>query len=201
MCFLLKTEGLKKPRMNDEIRLALVRTLPFFIVICVVGMLIKLKKIKAHDLDLRKPISVKSYLAWTIGFLLFAILSELTLFHFSILEVSKWHHSFSPSIILIAGAVILAPIAEELLFRGLVLNALLKKKLSIHLAIIIQAIFFVLLHNFTYENTLSSNIGILQSLVDAVLFGYARYYTKSIYTPMTMHITGNAIAILEKFIL
>ena len=187
--------------MNDEIRLALFRTLPFFIVICVVGILVKRKKIKSDDIDIRKPFSVKRYLAWTIGFLLFVVLSECILSSFNILEISKWHHPFLPSVILIAGAVILAPIAEELLFRGLVLNVLLKKKLSIHLAIIIQAVFFVLLHNFTYENTLSSNIGIVQSLVDAMLFGYARYYTKSIYTPMTMHITGNAIAILEKFII
>lgn len=186
--------------MNDEMRLAILRTLPFLIVICVIAILIKRKKIKPQELDLVKPFSVKHYLLWTLGFLTFTLLTEFFLSYFGILEVSKWKHSFSPSVILITGAVILAPIAEELLFRGLVLNAL-KKKVSIHLSIFIQAIFFVLLHNFTYENTLSSNIGIVQSFIDATLFGYARYYTKSLYVPITMHITGNAIATLERFIL
>ena len=75
------------------------------------------------------------------------------------------------------------------------------KKIKENYAILIQAIFFVLLHNFTFQNTLSSNIGIAQSLIDAILFGYARQYTKSLYTPITMHITGNAMAIIERFIL
>ncbi|MBF4470039.1 CPBP family intramembrane glutamic endopeptidase [Flavobacterium sp. HJJ] len=101
---------------------------------------------------------------------------------------------------MIPGAVILAPIAEELLFRGCILNLLNKKKINNHLAVLIQACFFVLLHNFTYQNTMSSNIGIVQSLVDAILFGYARQYTKSLYTPITMHMTGNAIAVIERFI-
>jgi membrane protease YdiL (CAAX protease family) len=103
--------------------------------------------------------------------------------------------------ILIPGAIILAPIAEELLFRGFILNLLIKKKINNHLAILMQSCFFVLLHNFTYQNTLSSNIGIAQSLIDAMLFGYARQYTKSLYTPITMHITGNVIAIIETFVL
>ena len=83
--------------------------------------------------------------------------------------------------------------------QGQILNILVKRKLNLHLAIFIQAVFFVLLHNFTYQNTWSSNIAIVQSLADAMLFGYARQYTKSIYTPVAMHITGNAIATLERF--
>ena len=181
--------------------MALLRTLPFLIVICVIAILIKRKKIKPVEVDIRRPFSWKSYFFWVIGFLAYAVVVEFLLYFFNILEVSKWDHRFSPSIILILGAVILAPIAEELLFRGLILNVLIKKKLKTHWSIIIQACFFVLLHNFTYENTFSSNIGIAQSFIDGILFGYARIYTKSIYTPITMHISGNAIAILERFIM
>lgn len=187
--------------MNHEISAAFFRTIPFLIIICVVAILTKRKKIKTEDLDIRKPFSTKSYLIWTVGFLLYTLLTEFVLHAFNILEVSKWQHSFLPSVILIFGAILLAPIAEELIFRGLILNVLIKKKINIHWAILIQACFFVLLHNFTYENNLSSNIGIVQSLIDATLFGYARVYTKSIYTSITMHISGNLIAILERFIL
>lgn len=187
--------------MNHEIRLALIRTLPFLVVICIVAILIKRQKIKSRDLDIQKPFSLRSYFVWTISFLSYVLLTEFSLHSFNLLEVSKWNHPFTPSIILIFGAVIIAPVAEELLFRGFILNLLIKKKINLHGAILIQACFFVLLHNFTYENTLSSNIGIAQSLIDAILFGYARMYTKSIYTPITMHITGNTIAILERFIL
>ncbi|MEO6820453.1 MAG: CPBP family intramembrane glutamic endopeptidase, partial [Ginsengibacter sp.] len=177
------------------------RTLPFLVVICVIVISIKRKKIKAVEVDIRRPFSWKFYFYWVIGFLAYALLIEFALYSFHILEVSQWDHPFSSSIILVFGAVILAPVAEELLFRGLILNVLIKKKISIHWSIIIQAFFFVLLHNFTYENTVSSNIGIVQSFIDGILYGYARMYTKSIYTPISMHISGNAIAILERFIL
>ncbi len=187
--------------MNQEVTAAIIRTLPFLVIILVIATLIKRQKINSQALDIQKPNAIILFLIWILGFLLYTLLTEFTLYSFNILEVSKWSHTISPSIILIFGIIILAPIAEELIFRGLILNLLLKKKFNIHFAILIQACFFVLLHNFTYENTLNANIGIVQSLIDAMLFGYARYYTKSIYTPITMHISGNAIAILERFML
>lgn len=186
--------------MTDEFRSALLRTLPFLVVIVVLALLIARRRIRSQDIDLKGPDHLRSYLLWTVGFLVYALLIEFLLDAGGILEVSKWEHSLTPSILLIFGAVVLAPIAEELLFRGLILNVLIKRIGNIHVAIVVQALFFVLLHNFTYENTLSSNIGIAQSSVDAVLFAYARHYTRSIYTPITMHMSGNAIAILERFI-
>ena len=185
--------------MNHEVLSAIIRTLPFLVVIIVLAILTRSKKIKLQDLDLRKPFSFKSYFIWVSCFLIYSLITEYSLFSFNILEVSKWDHTIPSSIILILGIIILAPIAEELLFRGLILNVLTNKKINLHLAILIQACFFVLLHNFTYENTLSSNIGIAQSLIDGILYGYARKYTKSSYTPITMHMAGNTIAIIERF--
>ena len=187
--------------MNHEIKLALIRVLPFLIVIIIVFILSKRKKINPKEIDLRKPQSFKLFLVCCIGFLFYVLITEISLSYFSLLEVSKWNHSYNASLILIFGTVILAPIAEEILFRGFILNQLINKKINLHLAIFIQACFFVLLHNFTYQNTLSSNIGIAQSLIDATFFGYARIYSKSLYTPITMHITGNIIAIIERFVL
>jgi membrane protease YdiL (CAAX protease family) len=187
--------------MNEEIKSALIRVIPFVIIL--IGLLIatKRKKISTDDLGLKKPDSMNHYSLWTVGFLILILMVEFVLDKLGVLEIDKWNHPFYPSIIRIIGAVLLAPIAEELIFRGLILSKLINKvKLNLHLAIFIQAAFFVLLHNFAYQNTLSSNIGIVQSLIDASLFGYARYYTKSIYTPMTMHVTGNFIATAERFI-
>lgn len=187
--------------MNEEIKAALIRVLPFAIILFILFIATKRKKIEIVDLGIKKPNSINQYFFWVISFLIFILLTEFSLFKLGFLEIDKWHHSLFPSIIRIIGAVILAPIAEEFIFRGLLLSKLINKKLNLHFAILIQACIFVLLHNFTYQNTFSSNIGIVQSLIDASLFGYARYYTKSIYTPITMHITGNGIATLERFVL
>jgi membrane protease YdiL (CAAX protease family) len=185
--------------MNEEIKSALIRVFPFVIIMVALFIANKRGQIDKVDLGIRKPISMTHFFFWTFGFLCFILLTEFFLYQLGILEIDKWNHPFYSSIIRVFGAVFLAPIAEELIFRGLLLSKL-SKKVNIHLAIIIQACFFVLLHNFAYQNTLSSNIGIIQALIDASLFGYARHYTKSIYTPVTMHITGNLIATLERFI-
>ncbi|MBC7440402.1 MAG: CPBP family intramembrane metalloprotease [Flavobacterium sp.] len=187
--------------MNEEIKSAIIKALPFAIILFILFIATKQKKIDIVDLGIKKPSSIKHYLFWAIGFLIFILLTEFSLSKLGFLEIDKWHHSLFPSIIRILGALILAPIAEEFIFRGLLLSKLINNKLNLHFAILIQACIFVLLHNFTYQNTFSSNIGIAQSLIDGSLFGYARYYTKSIYTPITMHIIGNIIATSERFLL
>jgi len=188
----------KYPQMS-EYRTALIRVLPFLLITFVIFIMIKKKKVEPLDLNLNKPDSTLRFLLWTISFLVFILLTEFIFYKLGMLEVDKWDHPFGSSVIRIAGAVFLAPVVEELIFRGFILNVL-RKKLNMHPAVFIQAVFFVLLHNFTYENTLTSNIGIVQSLIDAALYGYARYSTRSIYTPMAMHITGNFIATAERFI-
>jgi len=186
--------------MNVEVRSALIRVLPFAVILFILFAQIRRKKFTPQDLYINSPNSLNLFFAWSVGFLIFILLTEFAFYKLGILEIDKWNHPWYSSIISILGAVILAPVAEELIFRGLILNELVKRKLNIHFAIFIQASLFVLLHNFTYQNTVSSNIGIVQSLVDACLFGYAKYSTKSIYTPVAMHVTGNVIATLERFI-
>lgn len=187
--------------MNKEIQMALLRVLPFIIVLFVVSLKIKQKKIIPQEIGLTKPKSTLASLLWIFGFIIFALLIEVFLYSKGLLEISAWNHPLLSSIIRITGAVLLAPVAEEILFRGMFLNFLQKKKLTVHLAVTVQAIVFVLLHNFTYENTFSSNLGIVQGYVDASLFAYARIYTGSLYTPIAMHLSGNLIATLERFVL
>ncbi|MEP7196621.1 MAG: CPBP family intramembrane glutamic endopeptidase [Saprospiraceae bacterium] len=182
------------------IQSAIIRILPFVFVLVVLVVLCKRKNKEIQELCFTKPNSTKGYLLWTIGFLLFALLIELILYRCGLLEIDPWNHPLIPSIIRIFGAVVLAPITEEFVFRGLIINKLLKRNVNLHLTIFIQACFFVLVHNFTYENSLSAHIAIVQGFVDATLYGYARHYTKSIYTPITMHMSGNFIATLERFI-
>lgn len=186
--------------MNDDIRSALLRILPFAVILFIVFFQMKRKKIDPKDLNLNKPSSIGGSMTWLTGFLIFILLTEFILYKFGILEIDPWNHPLISSLIRIIGTVVLAPVAEEIIFRGLILNVLVKRNLNRHLAIFLQACFFVLLHNFAYQNTLTSNIGIVQTFIDASLYGYARFYTQSLYTPIGMHMTGNIIATVERFI-
>jgi membrane protease YdiL (CAAX protease family) len=187
--------------MTDEIKYSILRVIPFLIVLLAIRFAVRRKRLSTEDICIQAPVSYQKLIIWLGLYLLFIILTELILYKVSLLEVAHWHYSLSSSIIRIFGIVILAPTAEELLFRGIFLYKLMQWKLNKHLAVLIQALFFVLLHSFTYKNTLSSNIGIAQVFIDASLFAYARLSTQSIFAPILMHATGNLIAVLEQFIL
>jgi membrane protease YdiL (CAAX protease family) len=187
--------------MIHEIETALLRVFPFILLSIVLFLRIRQGKLKSSELMLQKPVSMSRFLLWTLGFVVFALLVEVILFNMGRLETDPWNHTFYPSVIRILGAVVLAPITEELIFRGLFLNFMQRKNLNLHLAIFIQALVFVLAHNFTYKNTFSSNIAIVQGFIDASLFAYARYHTKSLYTSIAMHMSGNLIATLERFVM
>ena len=175
--------------MTAEIRLAILRVLPFFVVLIALRIAVKRKRLNTNDLGIQPPVSYRQFFIWWGLFLLFMLATELTLYKTGLLEVTPWHHDLPSSIIRILGIVILAPVSEELLFRGILIYKLTQWKLSKHLAILVQASVFVLLHSFAYENTLSSNIGIVQSFLDACIYGYARFNTQSIYTSIAMHAT------------
>ncbi|MBK7798362.1 MAG: CPBP family intramembrane metalloprotease [Saprospiraceae bacterium] len=186
--------------MNTEITRAILKILPFILIILVIHIRIRQGKINPQDLYLEKPRSLGIFLSWVVGFLLFILGIEFILNQAGLLALTPWNHNVPTTILRILGAVILAPVAEELIFRGLLLQILEKRNLNRHLAIGIQALIFVVLHNFAYQNTLSSNMGIVQSFVDACLYAYAKYHSKSIYTSMAMHSIGNLIATLERFL-
>ena len=186
--------------MNPDLKSALLRVIPFAIIIFIMMMRLKLKKSTREELYLVKPLSLTSFLWWCGSFLILILVTECILYRFGLLEIVKWNHPPVGSVIRITGAVLLAPVAEELLFRGLFLQKLTSWNINKHLSVAIQSAVFVLMHNFTYDHTTSAKIAIAQGFMDACLFAYAKYQTKSIYTSMVMHSTGNLIATLERFI-
>jgi membrane protease YdiL (CAAX protease family) len=185
----------------SELLKILIRILPFLIIIAVLTLRIKLAKLSKEELGLNSPINKFNSLIWCLSFFVFCVITEVTLFKLGLLEVRNYKFELLNSSLKILGMVIIAPIAEELLYRGLFLSKLLSFKINKHLAVFIIAILFVIVHSFAFEDTLTSKIGIVQVYLDASLFAYARLNTKSIYTPITMHITGNLIATFEMYFL
>ena len=186
--------------MSDLLKI-LLRTLPFLIIIIALMIRVKKGKISKDELGLRTPDTKLKAFIWWASFLVFCVATELTLYHFKLLEVKTHEFKILTSSVRILGMVLLAPIAEELLYRGLFLSKLMSFKVNKHLSIFLLSILFVVVHSFAFENTLMSKIGIVQAFLDSTLFAYARLKTKSIYTPIIMHMTGNLIATFEMFLL
>lgn len=106
--------------------------------------------------------------------------------HFTISEIS---------------GLILAPIWEEFLFRG-VIFWVLQRKFGPGIAIVVPSLLFALLHidpnALTNYNYLFISI-ILALFVESVLKSYIVYKTKSLTIPTIMHIAGNIVALLIEF--
>lgn len=185
--------------MNPALRSTLLQVVPFLFALVILLVAIKKGKIKKNEIGLNKPVNWKLYGAWVTGFTLYVIGFELLLYNTGLLEIKKWQYPLYISAIRLFGGIVLAPVVEEIAFRG-VLFAFLQKKMKVYAAIIIQAIVFMLMHTVAYEFTLSSNIGIAQILFDSVLFALARLTTRSLATSITMHAIGNTIAMLERLI-
>lgn len=89
-----------------------------------------------------------------------------------------------PVVVLLIESCILAPIFEELLYRGILLNGLLNKY-SYKKAIIYSALIFGIAH-------LNLPQGI-NAFFLALILGVIFYYTRSIYICMVMHAVNNIV--------
>jgi membrane protease YdiL (CAAX protease family) len=176
---------------------SVIRVAPFVILLAVIALRVRQGAIKPADLAWQRPRSLLVAAGWWLLFVAIAGVMELFTYYHGALELGGFKHSGFDAALRIVGMLLLAPVGEELLFRGILLSFLLRRLGNPHLAIGAQAAFFVALHAFAYAGTFASNVGIAQSFIDASLFAYARRQTGSIFTPIAMHMTGNTIAVLE----
>ena len=92
----------------------------------------------------------------------------------------------------IAGALnacIFGPIMEEIRFRGLILDGLLKTRCRPWLAILISALLFALLHG------LGANF--VTALLFGILVGWLYWRTSSIIPGIIIHITNNSLTAID----
>lgn len=92
------------------------------------------------------------------------------------------HTPFIVNILIIG---IIAPFAEELLFRGVIYQAL-KKYFHIGIAIGIQAVLFGLVH--------INSVQVVYATLMGILCGYMVYKTKSLWSGVVIHIANNTIS-------
>ena len=88
---------------------------------------------------------------------------------------------------------VLPAISEELTFRGVLINLFKAKGESVpHLAIWCSAILFSAIHLQFY--------GFVPRMLMGALFGYMLVWTGSLWTPILMHFTNNAMAVILYFV-
>jgi len=168
--------------------------------ILAVGLVIFITKKKKlsykNDIGLILP-KWKEVVFWTSLFVLLIFIEDYMYQQFSTSKTDSWIGKYSvyEMVFRSLGIVIIAPIAEELMFRGLLYARIKKSPLKIVGAIIIPALFFSMIH-IQYSDILTLSI----IFIDGLFYGLARHYSKSVIFAIFLHSLANFGAILERTI-
>lgn len=144
-----------------------------------------------ETLGLRWP-TLSQLLLWGVLWIGLAAVSELVSRHLGVAEVKPWDYPTAELALRLFGIVLLAPVAEELLFRGMLFHRILHSPLGVAAAVVIPAILFALLH---LQYSLAAMAFIL---IDGLFLGVVRFATGSTYLTIAMHIAGNLFAVAQR---
>jgi membrane protease YdiL (CAAX protease family) len=187
---ILVVEWLEKviiPRtsMDPMIILGAARLLQVLLILLIV--IIWGKGLETIGLDLRRIFfGIKKGLIWSFGFGLLAFLAFLVLFLVGIDPLPMIKMPMSSNIyqfiILICIGGILAPVAEEVFFRGVLYGFF--RRWGLIVALIVSTLLFVVVH------PMGQGIPVIQ-IVGGIIFAVAYEVEGSLMTPITIHILGN----------
>ena len=98
-------------------------------------------------------------------------------------------------------AVILAPLVEELFFRGLIFNTLRQK--SAFWAHLISAFLFGLLHVYSYilAGDMTEWLKLIPYMTAGLAFSYAYERRQNIIAPIVLHSIKNLIAVILIYVM
>jgi membrane protease YdiL (CAAX protease family) len=96
----------------------------------------------------------------------------------------------APFIVIILAVVIVAPLFEEIMFRGIVFDSL-SKRMNVYISIVIAGLFFGIYHMNIFQGTYATLIGIVM--------GFSLVWTKSIWAPMIIHFVNNLVSVLLSY--
>ncbi len=175
----------------------------FNIIMAILAIVLVFFIVMKRKLSLKEDIGVviprlNHVLIWLLGFIILIGIEE---FFYNLEDggagAEIWTEKYTTFEIILRfiGVVLLAPVSEELLFRGLIFSQIKKTRFKVIGAIVIPALIFSLIH-IQYSSILI--LGLI--FVDGLFYGMARHYTKSVLVPIILHLYSNLGAVLERLL-
>jgi len=165
------------------------------------GLLLLCVVLRARGESLRKvlaltPPRLSTLAAWAAAFSVLVALEALLEPLLGFPPVHPWEAGYHSADLLVrlAGVVLVAPVAEELIFRGAAFTRLAGTGLGPSGAIAVTAAIFAMLH-LQYG---SGHIALI--LVDGLFYGLARAKTGTVLVPLVCHMIGNSYAAWERLV-
>jgi len=169
----------------------LLQVILIFLIVIIWG-----KGLESIGLDLpRISFGIKKGLIWSFGFGILAFVAFVASFFVGIdpLPMIKMPMSsnINQFIILICIGGILAPVAEEVFFRGVLYGFF--RRWGLIVALIVSTLLFVVVH------PMGQGIPVIQ-IVGGILFAVAYEVEGSLMAPITIHILGNCSLFIISYI-
>ena len=177
--------------MDDSLRKNLIQIALTLFTIAIVFAACKFRKLPIREtLGLKVP-DTRTFLFWIGLYLPIFAITEAAYFGLGLAKGNVWEYQGYITVIRILKIALPGPIAEELVFRGLLFVRISRAKPGPIAAVFLTAIFFAAAH-FRYDF-----MDILFILVDGLYYGWVRHKTGSVIIPIVLHIFGNTVAIVE----
>jgi uncharacterized protein len=151
----------------------------------------------SDDLGLHWP-PLRTVLLWTGLFIVLFVAGEIATRALGIAPPESWENKYSVPIKLLRvfTMIALAPLAEELIFRGLLYRMLSTSVVGALGAVIITAVLFASLHA-QYQKHHQWPL-LFFILLDGLFFGVVVYFTGSVLLTIMLHSLGNLYAAYER---
>jgi len=180
--------------MTADLRDTVVRVaLPAFAILVILRVARQRRLSFREDLGLQFP-SYEKALLWVAVFVALMVVQELLWKALGLPPPEPWRNKYTGvmKIVRVFAMAVLAPVSEELLFRGIIYHTIAVTPLKDAGAIAITSVAFAVLH-FQYGIGEMSFI-----LFDAVFYGIVRCSTGSTGLTMIMHVLGNSYAAYQR---
>ena len=162
--------------------------------IAVVLVVCRVKRLPLGEtLALRLP-PWRAFALLLLGFAVLATIEELVFRRLDVGDVKLWSLSPLQTVLRLLTVVVLAPLSEELVFRGLLYNRLADGGRRVLRAILVPAALFAASHYAPGEHGLLAVATLTQAFSDGAYLGFTRYRTNSTVAPIVLHALGNAFA-------
>ncbi|MHC5037916.1 MAG: lysostaphin resistance A-like protein [Planctomycetota bacterium] len=166
------------------------------VVVLLILAAIKIRKgAPVRDYLSLKKVPLKGAIFWSVVTLLYCFMTDALLPKIGIDTGGEWALEewtlTQNKILLILAINIFAPVVEEFFFRGFMMKGLLHSRGGVLLALLVPSFLWSIVH-------IQYDLGYIAVIfVGGILFGLARYRTKTLFTPMIMHFIWNAYATLR----
>ena len=164
-------------------------------IVAVVVVVVTLRELSwTTDVGLTLP-NLDLSLAWLGVWPVWMALSERLFERLGVPQPERWSGDEGRRLLALrfVGMVLLAPFAEELMFRGLLYSRFDASPIGLVGAVLVPALAFAALH-FQYGWR-----ECLWIFLDGALLGLARWHSDALVYPMLMHAAGNAHAYYQRF--